>query len=191
MIAKKVTSWVHQVMKPYVERGNILVDGTAGNGFDTLFLAQHSKSDAKVFAIDIQQVALDQTQQLLLDHELLEKTNLIHGNHANLEQYLSRPMDVGILNLGYLPQGDKEVTTITENTILTLEKWLKMLSVHGAISITCYPGHPEGLREYEKVSQFLADLPGKYFQVLKMEGWNRLSMVPIPFFIERIKEDTT
>lgn len=189
MIAQKVTHWVHEIMKPYAEKGDILVDGTAGNGFDTLFLAKYGKIDAKIFAIDIQKVALEQTEKLLQENGLLTKVKLIHGDHGNIDQYISEPIDAGILNLGYLPQGDKELTTVAEHTIATLEKWLKMLKLHGAISVTCYPGHPEGLKEYEKVSLFLSELSGKYFQVLKMEGWNRQTMAPVPFFIERIKEE--
>jgi len=190
MIAKKVTTWVHHLLLPYVKRGGVLIDGTCGNGLDTLFLAQNSPATAKVIGIDIQERAIEKTEKLLEENQLISKVNLIQGNHLDIESWLKEAnFDVGMLNLGYLPQGDKEITTEAGNTVLTLKKWLVRLRIHGALSVTCYPGHEEGRAEYQRVADFLKSLSGKHFQVLRLDGWNREN-APVPFLIERIKEET-
>jgi Predicted O-methyltransferase len=190
MIAQKVTTWVHHLLLPYVKRGNVLIDGTCGNGLDTLFLAQNSPTTAKVIGIDIQGRAIENTEKLLEESQLISKVSLVQRNHLDIESWLKEArFDVGMLNLGYLPHGDKQITTEAENTVLTLKKWLVRLRLHGALSVTCYPGHEEGQAEYQQVADFLKSLSGKYFQVLRLDGWNRES-APIPFLIERIKEET-
>lgn len=189
MISKKVTLWVHEVLFPYVQRADFLVDGTAGNGFDTLYLAKNSKADAAIFSCDLQEIALHRTKSLLKEHHLEDKVRFVLGNHKDFVLEENKKLDVGILNLGYLPQGDQRITTQTENTIETIQNWLSILNTQGVLSITCYPGHPEGAREYQKVADFLRCLPGKYFQVMRIEGWNRLNQPPVPFFIERIRRE--
>lgn len=190
MISNKVTCWVHEILLPYVQKADFLVDGTAGNGFDTLYLAKNSKSDATIFSYDLQELALNRTEKLLREYQLEQRVQLKLGNHRDLLPEGDRKLDVGILNLGYLPQGDPTITTQTENTMETIKKWLTVLNLHGVISITCYPGHAEGEREYQKVAEFLRSLPSKYFQVMRAEGWNRSNKPPVPFFIERVRKET-
>lgn len=187
MIGKKVTFWAHEVVRPYLEKATILVDGTMGNGQDTLFLRENSLPEAKVYSFDIQPIALEMTGKLLEEQAQLPPVELILGNHRDINAFVPTQIDVGMLNLGYLPQGNKEITTMTENTISTLGIWLNKLSLHGMISVVCYPGHVEGEQEYVAISNYLSELSGALFQVARMEAWNRKG-APIAFFIERIRE---
>lgn len=47
-------------------------------------------------------------------------------------------------NLGYLPGGDKEITTQTETTLLALEAAGRIIEPGGLISAVVYVGHPKG-----------------------------------------------
>ena len=188
MIGKKVTFWAHEVVKPYLKDALVLVDGTMGNGQDTLFLRENSSSDAKVYSFDIQPIALEMTSQVLTEQDRLGSVELILANHRDINKFVPTKIDVGMLNLGYLPQGNKEITTMTENSLSTLGIWLEKLSLHGLISVVCYPGHVEGEQEYLAISNYLSELSGALFQVARMEAWNRKNGAPVAFFIERIRE---
>lgn len=188
MIGKKVTFWAHEVVKPYLKDALVLVDGTMGNGQDTLFLRENSSSDAKVYSFDIQPIALEMTSQVLTEQDRLGSVELILANHRDINKFIPTKIDVGMLNLGYLPQGNKEITTMTENSLSTLGIWLEKLSLHGLISVVCYPGHVEGEQEYLAISNYLSELSGALFQVARMEAWNRKNGAPVAFFIERIRE---
>ena len=188
MIGKKVTFWAHEVVKPYLKDALVLVDGTMGNGQDTLFLREKTSSDAKVYSFDIQPIALEMTSQVLTEQDRLGSVELILANHRDINKFVPTKIDVGMLNLGYLPQGNKEITTMTENSLSTLGIWLEKLSLHGLISVVCYPGHVEGEQEYLAISNYLSELSGALFQVARMEAWNRKNGAPVAFFIERIRE---
>lgn len=165
MIARKTTFWVQEILKSYVEKGMILVDGTAGNGWDTLYLAQSSLKDAQVFSFDIQSNALESTKKLVEKEysEGLEKITFICSNHRNFPEYIKESIDVAMMNLGYLPNGDKSLTTQTEDSLAAIIQLMDRLRLRGAISVTCYPGHPEGKKEYEVISNFLASISSKEF----------------------------
>jgi hypothetical protein len=47
--------------------------------------------------------------------------------------------------LGYLPGGDKTITTVSETTQLALEAAKKILIPGGLISLVVYVGHPGGM----------------------------------------------
>lgn len=47
-------------------------------------------------------------------------------------------------NLGYLPGGDKEITTMSDTTLLALEAAGRIVEPGGLISIVVYVGHPRG-----------------------------------------------
>ena len=65
-----------------------------------------------------------------------------------------------MFNLGYLPGGNKKITTTVETTRKALDDAEKLLNQKGKILITVYPGHEEG----EQESKFLKEyLKGKDF----------------------------
>ena len=63
-----------------------------------------------------------------------------------------------IFNLGYLPGGDKTVTTRAETTLAAVESAMGLLCPDGLICITMYSGHPEGKREKAALLDFAAGL---------------------------------
>ena len=189
MISSRMTEWVQEILLPYVKKGTVLVDGTCGNGHDTFFLAPNAPLNAKIFSFDIQAQAIEQTAQILNENQLQNSIDFILGCHSQLDEWISESIDVGMFNLGYLPGSDKSIKTCLEKSLVGIQKICEKLSLHGALSIICYPGHTEGQSEYEGISQFLQKLSSKEYQVMRLQGWNRNAAAPVAFLIERIKED--
>ena len=54
-------------------------------------------------------------------------------------------------NLGFLPKGDKNITTMVQTTVKGIDDSLILLNNKGRILITIYPGHPEGKIEKDVI----------------------------------------
>src|SRR5690606_25537032 len=68
-----------------------------------------------------------------------------------------QPADIRY-NLGYLPGGDKTITTLADHTVDSLQCAVKLIKPGGIVSILCYPGHTEGKTETERVRSFATEL---------------------------------
>ena len=82
---KKILEYAHELLQSYVTKEDITVDMTAGNGHDTLFLAQISKY---VYAFDIQEEAIKNTNKLLQEHNITN-VKLIHDSHIFVNKYVN------------------------------------------------------------------------------------------------------
>ncbi len=163
----KTTQLVQCLAYLYLNKYAITVDCTCGNGNDTLFLSESSKF---VYGFDIQQQAIDTTERLLLQNK---RTNfkLICDSHERIDEYVKEKCDVIMFNLGYLPKGDKSITTKSETTITAVEKSLNLLKTNGLVIITCYYGHNEGKKERIDLLNYISTLDKKYI-VRKIETLN-------------------
>lgn len=83
-----------------------------------------------------------------------------------------------VYNLGYLPKGDKKITTRADSTLESLEKTLRLLNKDGKVIMTIYPGHEEGLRESKRLETFLESLSYKEYTVLRMDYINKVNNPP-------------
>ncbi len=136
----------------HVGPDDIVVDATCGNGHDTLFLSQLAKH---VYALDIQEKAIENTRARLEAHwrdQWKEKATLYLRSHEEFS-WLAAPPRLIVYNLGYLPSGDKSLTTMTRTTLVSLENARKVLAPDGAICVMCYPGHAEGEKEEKAILQ--------------------------------------
>ena len=120
-------------------------------------------------------MAQESTKNLLGDKE---NFTFILDSHANIDKYIKPKVDLVIFNLGYLPKGDKNITTTWDSTITAIKKSLEILSPRGKIFITVYPGHPAGELESEKITESLANLDYKKYTVLKMNFVNKINNPP-------------
>lgn len=169
----------HAYWKEHLRPGDIAIDATCGNGYDTAALAEillpHSNS--LLIGLDVQQEALDQTTKLLKNsfpESYLSRVLLNRRCHADLA---SLPLPVAprliVYNLGYLPGGNKSITTQTPTTLQSLKSAMKLLAHDGALSITCYPGHEEGSREETSILEWAKQLPANSWQVCHHRWINR------------------
>lgn len=109
----------------------------------------------------------------------------IHGeSYVNLSRYISEARII-MYNLGYLPGGDCDLTTKTEETLRSLEQACQLVLPKGVISVVAYPGHPEGAREAVAVEEYLKALPGSVFEVLTLRQTNRSAKTPVQHFVFR------
>jgi 16S rRNA G1207 methylase RsmC len=159
-----MTTIAHLFLSHLIKKDDILIDATMGNGHDTLFLANHAK---KVYAFDIQKQAIETTSLLLEKHQI-NNVDLILDSHENFSNYV-RSFQGVIFNLGYLPHGDKSITTKAFSTIKTIDHMLSKLQQNGYMIIVVYPGHPEGRKESIEIDSYLNTLDTKNYKIIKTD----------------------
>ncbi|MBQ9940490.1 MAG: class I SAM-dependent methyltransferase [Clostridia bacterium] len=153
-----------------------LCDFTMGNGNDTLFMSRLAqKYGIKIYAFDIQPQALQSTLANLDKNGAEKNYTLINDSHSEMDKYLPAEgeMVCGMFNLGYLPGGNKTITTLRETTLTAIEKAVDRLTVGGVLTVTIYPGHPEGKIEGELIERYLSSLSNHEFNVLKYALCNK------------------
>jgi hypothetical protein len=161
---RSIVDIAHHLIQPLFDQNDIMVDATMGNGYDTLFLAKHAKH---VYSFDIQQSALDHTKSLLKSHDI-HNVSLVLDSHENILSHIHQFKGV-LFNLGYLPKGDKSITTTWDVTKKTLEQLMIALPIYGFVAIVVYPGHPAGKIESDGLSSYLQTFDLKTYYILKCE----------------------
>ena len=142
----------------HLKEGDAVADFTMGNGHDTLFLSKTVGESGRVFAFDIQRDALKSTEKRLKEKGAPNNYTLICDSHHNADKYIDRPIKAGMFNLGYLPGGDKTITTKRETTLSAIKTAINLLAPDGILLIAVYPGHEEGEIEGELIHEMLSEL---------------------------------
>lgn len=160
-------SLVHSYWTKHLRLGDVVIDATCGNGYDSLFLSKLilTPFSGWLHCIDMQKQAIEHTHQRLfqsLPCELFNRVSLYHQSHETLPK--SAPALIAY-NLGYLPGSDKQITTTLESTITSLDISVNQLKINGLITIVCYPGHAEGLREEKAIEQWSYQLPKDQYEI--------------------------
>ena len=181
----RATETAHLLSCAFLREGQKVIDATCGNGYDTLFLAERVGKNGRVYAFDVQEEALMETYRLLNERQYLDRVELIHDSHEHFTHYVDTPVDAIIYNLGYLPGGQKDVTTNADSTVHSLKEGMKILANGGFISIVVYPGHPEGEQEAAAVENFLHGLPASSWYILSYKRINSLKPSPYLIFVEK------
>lgn len=152
---RSVLDKVQEICLEQLKPDDFVVDMTVGNGHDTLFLASII-SKGLVVGFDIQQKAIDNTTNLLQENNITNY-KLFLENHENIDKYLDNyknKISLFLFNLGYLPGGNKKITTTAKSTLNATIKSLNILKSGGLILMVCYP-HPEGLKESTLIKDYL------------------------------------
>jgi SAM-dependent methyltransferase len=152
-----LTEKAQTIVRRAVVAGDRLLDATAGNGQDTLFLAR-TFGPQRVLAVDLQQQAIEKTGVLLAQHGIAG-VGLVCGDHAQeLERLVDQSAAAGtgdfgavMFNLGYLPGGDHTLVTRADTTIRALTAARSLLRAGGVLTVLCYRGHDGGMEEYAAV----------------------------------------
>ncbi|GAB7388337.1 class I SAM-dependent methyltransferase [Bacillaceae bacterium] len=174
-----------ELVRQRVSAGESVVDATAGNGKDTLFLARLVGERGNVFSFDIQEAALAKTRQLLRAHALEDRVTLIRAGHETLARWVSPPVAAVMFNLGYLPGGDKSITTTASTTIAALEQAFSLLKVGGIITVVVYWGHDTGKEEKAQLEAYLQRFDQREALVLRYEYVNQKNCPPFLFAVEK------
>lgn len=208
-IIRNTTELALHIVNAYIPESDkdfIVIDGTCGNGHDTLALARMlwnkddliSGSKFRLYGFDIQESAIDNTRANLISNgygAALDAGNieLIHDSHENISAHLpagevrSCNVDIAVFNLGYLPGGDKEITTSASSTLPTIKSLLDLLNKDGLICITMYSGHPAGAKEKADLLSFAQGLDSKIYHVSYINMLNQVKNPPEILLITRKK----
>ena len=187
-IIERTTDLALYLTISYIKKGDICIDATAGNGEDTLMLSKACGNTGKVIAMDIQDEALTNTKQLL-DSNDINWVTLVKDNFKNMELYLPPncyPSAI-IFNLGYLPGGDKTITSETYDTISAVDKAINLIKKDGIVTITMYPGHQEGEKEKKALLKFSKALDSSIYHVVYLSMHNQSKKAPEILMITRKK----
>lgn len=180
-IIRNTTGFAMYMIHGYIQHSSTIVDATCGNGHDTLSLAQCRPK--QLFAFDIQQKAISETEQRLRSNGFSEgldngSIKLICDSHEYIDRYISVPVDIAVFNLGYLPGSDKKYITSTSSTISAVKKCLSLLVSGGLISITMYSGHTGGSEEKSALLEMASSLDASEFHVSYVQMLNQHSAPP-------------
>ena len=142
----------------HLSKGDTAVDFTMGNGNDTLFLSETVGETGKVYTFDIQEDALVSTAAHLKECGAPENYELICASHHRVKEFVKEPIKAGMFNLGWLPGGDKTITTMRETTMPAVEAAIELLDKDAILNIAVYPGHPEGDLEGKMLEEYFESL---------------------------------
>lgn len=170
----RLTQVAHEAIRATVRPGDRVIDATAGNGHDTLFLAGCVGPHGHVLAVDRQSSALANTRERLRAAGLLERVTLVIGDHADL-LHIARDDWRGqtralVFNLGYLPGSDKSVITTPGSTRRALDASRELLAPGGLISVLIYRGHAGGHDEETMIQAWLSQNVGAFASIQWLDG---------------------
>ncbi|QJA08657.1 methyltransferase domain-containing protein [Romboutsia sp. CE17] len=192
MIKAKFLTKITEINKLFIEdvisNGDIVVDATMGNGYDTKYLAEKVGENGFVYSFDIQEEAIKSTNKRLEKANLLDRVKLILDGHENMENYVKEEVSCVLFNLGYLPRADHNVITRPDTTLKAIKSSLKLLKPHGVVSIAIYTGHEGGMEEKNIVYEFVKELDQNEFNVLESKFVNQINNPPQLILIEKKKE---
>ena len=166
----------HSIIKEYIEDKIVAVDATLGNGYDCDFL---SSCFEKVFAFEIQKDACE---------KYIDKNNnviIINDSHHKIDEYVKEEINCVCYNLGYLPGGDKDITTLAETSLKSIQIALELLAPNGLMSIAIYRGHKKKKKKENCILKYLRELPKNKFGVMLHECINRSSTAPLLVIVEK------
>lgn len=178
---------LHALMKDSVQT---VVDATLGNGHDLGFIIHAFPSLKKVYGFDIQLEAIQSAIKRLSPPPDGVTLNLIHDSHLNYAKHIhpNQKIDLFLYNLGYLPGGDKSITTQTHTVIESLNHALDYLQIKGVISIVCYPGHESGRNELEGILKWVSQLNQRTYTVSHHRFINQINHPPELILIQQTNE---
>jgi len=170
-----------------VKPGDVVIDATAGNGHDTLFLAEVVGGQGQVHSFDVQYEALLSTRERLAKEVVEARIRYHLSCHARLRFHVTSASAV-MFNLGYLPGTDQVTITRTSSTIEALQQASELLTPGGIITCVCYPGHPGGLEEAEAVMDW-ASSHAEFSKVTLPDEKDRLNGRPFLVSLENCAAD--
>lgn len=172
-----------------VEKGDVVIDATAGNGHDTVYLAKLVGDQGTVFSFDIQETAINSTKKRIEEHHCHSQVLLFQRGHEEAKTLIPTEkhgqIAGAVFNLGYLPGGDKAIVTKPETTITAINDIFSMLKKEGIIVLVVYPGHEEGKNERDQLVSFGSSFDQQEAHVLTYQFINQKNNPPFIIAIEK------
>ena len=185
----RLVNHAQKFISEHITQGSTALDLTCGNGYDSLFLAQKVGSRGMLYSIDIQSYAIQKARDLLRSENCNSQTKFILSCHTKLSGILPSAVKGKVsaimLNLGYLPGGDRQIMTMAETTISAVSHAYDWLSYKGGMTILVYRGHKGGQEENLAVKNLI--LRNEWN--CKIELGNQKNDSPILYMISKIRRD--
>lgn len=189
MLRAKYINKITEVNKIFLEKiikkGDVVIDATMGNGYDTVYLGNLVGETGKVYAFDVQEEAVKSTRKKVERDDMTSRVELILDGHENLDKYVKENVSCVVFNLGYLPRAKHVVITKPDTTLQAIKKSLDLLKPNGIVSIAAYIGHEGGLEEKNYICEYLNNLDQKQYNVLHMEFTNQINNPPQLILVEK------
>ncbi|WP_261130685.1 class I SAM-dependent methyltransferase [Bacillus sp. Marseille-Q3570] len=189
MILSRVLPFAKELLEKVVESGGVAVDATVGNGHDTQFLAELVGENGLVYGFDIQDDAIEATQNRLRENKLDDRVRLFTESHAKVKECVDDKYHGSIqgamFNLGYLPGSDKSVITKSDSTLAAIEGLMEILMPGGLIVLVVYYGHEGGQDEKDSLTAFLHNMDQTNAHVLQYQFLNQKNTPPFVVAIEK------
>ncbi|MBM3966758.1 MAG: methyltransferase domain-containing protein [Planctomycetes bacterium] len=174
-------------VRDWIAPGDIAIDATAGNGFDTLFLANAVGPNGLVYAIDLQSAAIERVHAKLDEADLSARVELCVGDHAELERFVRGEhrtrVACAMFNLGYLPFSDKSIVTRAESSLPAIRTAASMLRPCGILTVLAYVGHEGGREEADAIADWVAGQSDQFDIQHRSDSTNPNS--PILWWVQR------
>lgn len=186
----RLTEQVHASLRQELKAGDSAIDATLGNGYDTQFLCKIVGGSGHVWGFDIQDAAIEATQQRLQASDF-DNYTLVKQSHADMLSAL--PMSaVGkvqsiVFNLGYLPGQDKAITTQSKSTLAALEQAHTLLKPGGSVQLLCYTGHESGLAEWHALDAWTRRQAASQWTILFKSDFDEARRPPVWFELRKPK----
>lgn len=184
---KNALGITHDYISRLVQPGDTVIDATAGNGNDTLFLAQLVGEAGRVYAFDIQPQAIENTKSKLEQAGMIDRVTLLLDGHQNMKQYVTQPVKAVMFNFGYLPGGDHSICTKSETSIQAISAAMDLISEDGMVMLAIYYGGDSGFEEKDALMAFLKGIDCHRYSVLRHDFINYPNCPPIAVGI--VKEE--
>lgn len=179
MIPPRPTEFARMILRESIREGDTVIDATAGNGHDTVFLAECVGDKGRVLAFDLQETAIRAARLKVEDAGLDLRVAFHHTSHARMADHAEAgSISAVMFNLGYLPGADHELTTVAAETLKALAAATRLLKSGGVLSVVCYPGHSEGAEETIQVEAWLKALTNHGWRVAKYAMLGTLRPAP-------------
>ncbi|HEY9061139.1 MAG TPA: class I SAM-dependent methyltransferase [Pseudobacteroides sp.] len=176
----------HDIAERIVKEGDKVVDATAGNGNDTVFLAKLIGETGKVYAFDIQEKALEKTKEKLKSQSLEHRVELIKDGHENMGKYVNGQVSLAMFNLGYLPGGNHSICTRFQTTKKAIEAAMELLKKNGLVILVVYYGGDSGFEEKDALMDYITTIDSRNYSVLRSEFVNQPNCPPLLVLIEKL-----
>lgn len=186
MIFNNIHALTKLLLEEHLNEGDYVVDATIGHGKDALKLLNCIGKNGFLYGFDIQEDAIESARKLLMGNDYDNFQLHLKSHNQMINEIPQESVKVIMFNLGYLPKGDKSVTTLLESTKEAIHSGLSLLKKNGLIIVACYPGHEEGFKEYRGLLTELADLYQKKYNVFHGHFINQRNNPPAIFIIEKI-----
>ena len=174
-----------EALRRFLLPGDIAIDATMGNGHDTQLLCELVGDSGHVFAFDIQSEAITNTKVRLENAGLIHRASLYCIGHEHMSEFVQSPVQAVVFNLGWLPGGNKQITTRWETTRSAILQALSLLVQEGLCVICVYPGHAEGDHERSELFSMLKGLKPQDFNVLHHRFINAGPGAPECFILQK------